>query len=347
MATEQYVDFSATTTVATGGYTAGSFVLNVASTGAPFPANPNFSVVILNASTGATEVLLRVTGVNSSSQWAVIAEGTDANASASDNVYAVLSASALNGIRADVNQFGTRANLPLTTGQVQGNTYKCTDSPYSFIFDGTKWQAFFMGYHVNEPLSSAFSWVNQGGAAIVTTLGGIQLTVPPNSGDSFREQVQSWTPGQQCVDIAFLPSFHYTSAFMQLLLRNSGSTNQAGWSIGSGTQPSFALGGSRFASPTSFNSNYTVTQAEFMGTGPLLWLRIYDDGTTNRTIYFSVDGNQFYQFFQESRTAYITPNQVGFAIDQSVNTSGTRSAMWVVHWNVYSGAPPTSGYTVT
>ena len=46
MATEQYVDLAAATTVASGGYTAGSGVLNVGSTAGSFPGAPNFSVVI-------------------------------------------------------------------------------------------------------------------------------------------------------------------------------------------------------------------------------------------------------------------------------------------------------------
>lgn len=85
------------TTVGGGGYTSGSGVLNVASTsGTTAP----FRVLITNASTGAYIALLKVTAVNSSTQYAVTTDpgGTDANASSGDNVYAVVTADALTAI---------------------------------------------------------------------------------------------------------------------------------------------------------------------------------------------------------------------------------------------------------
>src|SRR5579885_2537534 len=211
---ESYVDFSAATTVGTGGYTAGSGVLNVASTGSPFPSAATFSVVITDASTGATKVLLRVSAVNSGTQWAVAAEGTDANANHLDNVYAVLSASALDQIRADCNQFGTRATLPSTTGQKTGNRYKCTDSPYEFIYDGTAWRPFIFGYRVDEPLSSNFSWLNQGGASIITSKGGINLVAPPNSGDAIRAQQQSTISTPYTCDMAIMPAIRNANYYV-------------------------------------------------------------------------------------------------------------------------------------
>jgi hypothetical protein len=73
--------------VASGGYTAASGVLNVTSTAAPWPQVGNFSIVIYNKNTNALIVTLTVTAVNSTTQFAVTAEGTDASASAGDLVY--------------------------------------------------------------------------------------------------------------------------------------------------------------------------------------------------------------------------------------------------------------------
>jgi len=348
MAVEQYVDFSAATTIAVGGYTAGSGVLNVASTSSPFPASGNFSVVITDASTGATKVLLRVTAKNSSTQWAVTAEGTDANASASDNVYAVLSALSLDGIRADQNQFGTRANLPSTTGQKKGNRYKCTDSPYEFIFDGSAWQPFFMGVRVVEPVAANFSWNNQGGASIITSAGGILLACPPHSGDTIRSQLVSYGSAPFTVDMAFMPGLYGVINFASLLLSDGTKFATFVMAPVTSTGGAFQFQYDRWNTNSSYNSTPNLANGSnawpISATPPLIWLRLYDDGV-DRNIYYSVDGVNFVLLLQESNTAFLTPTKVGFGIDLATSISVT-STMWVVHWNLYSGAPPATGYSV-
>ena len=87
--TEQFAN-ACSTKVAAGGYTAGSGVLNVDSTAAPFPQIGDYRIGIYNQSTGALKVLLKVTAVNSASQFAVTAEGTDANAAEDDDVYGTI-----------------------------------------------------------------------------------------------------------------------------------------------------------------------------------------------------------------------------------------------------------------
>lgn len=86
-ATEQVANLTKTT-VAVGGYTAGSGVLNVGTTGSPFPSSGTFRVAILDPTEVTIKVTLKVTAINSSTQWAVTAEGTDANANAGDHVLA-------------------------------------------------------------------------------------------------------------------------------------------------------------------------------------------------------------------------------------------------------------------
>ena len=351
MATEQYVDLAAATTVASGGYTAGSGVLNVGSTAGSFPGAPNFSVVITDVSSGLSKVILRVTAINSSTQFAVTAEGTDANANSTDNVYAVLSATGITGIRKDINQFGTRANLPSTTGQVQGNRYKCNDSPYEFIFDGSAWRAFIFGYRVDEPTSGATSWLNQGGASITTTNGGVLLKAPPNSADSLRCRTLATISAPYTCDIAFMASIYNQSGTnMGLLLNNSGSGKLVTFGIQNVTTSSIQLTNARWASTTSFNAvenflNGSPTLNLLGSAGPLFWLRIYDDNT-NRNFYFSTDGIVFNAVFQESRTNYFTPDTIGFFVDMDNNTSSMWGSLWAVHFNLYSGAPPTTGYSV-
>lgn len=92
------------TTVAAGGYTAGSGVLNVASTSAgsgplPFPGAATFSVSISDPTTHVVKTLLRVTGINSSTQFATASvAGLDVSCVLGDIVEAVIDSVALTAI---------------------------------------------------------------------------------------------------------------------------------------------------------------------------------------------------------------------------------------------------------
>ncbi len=93
-AAEQLVDL-AYTTVAAGGYTGGSGLLNVASTSTgsgalPFPATGVFSVSISDPTTRIVKTLLEVTAINSGTQFATASiAGLDVNAVVGDLVEAV------------------------------------------------------------------------------------------------------------------------------------------------------------------------------------------------------------------------------------------------------------------
>lgn len=92
---EQLVDL-AWTTVAGGGYTAGSLVLNVPSTSIgsgplPFPLSGDFSLNICDPTTFVVKSLLKCTGINSATQFATTSvAGLDVNCSAGDLVQAVI-----------------------------------------------------------------------------------------------------------------------------------------------------------------------------------------------------------------------------------------------------------------
>lgn len=97
------------TTVAVGGYTAGSGVLNVASTTSPWPAisgSEQFHISVYRIESGIATVIVNftVTAINSSTQFAVVAEGPDANALESDTVVGVLSAAGMTQIKQDTFQ---------------------------------------------------------------------------------------------------------------------------------------------------------------------------------------------------------------------------------------------------
>lgn len=119
------------TTIAAGGYTAGSLQLNVGSTAAgsglsPFPGSGVFTVEISDPTTSAPKLLLKVTGINSSTQFAVVCVvGTDVNCSAGDVVVGVIDARALLAIIA--------AMLP-SPGPVLISRQIASGSPSSITF---------------------------------------------------------------------------------------------------------------------------------------------------------------------------------------------------------------------
>ena len=77
-------------TYVSGDYTAGSGILNVASTGAPWPQSATFHVGIFDQNSKQLKVILVVSAINSATQWAVSAEGSDANANDGDLVFGTM-----------------------------------------------------------------------------------------------------------------------------------------------------------------------------------------------------------------------------------------------------------------
>lgn len=325
---EQYADFSAATTVATGGYTAGAGALNVASTGAPFPSTGTFSVVILDGSTGATKVLLRVTAKNSTTQWAVTAEGTDANAVAGDNVYAVLSVSGLDQIRSDMSQRGAYGSLPASSKN--GNVYRSSDGPYVLRDNGATFDANHSPAVVIPGPVSNWTWVNQTSNAVTANAydasGVVAMNIPDCATLNWRLLTQT-PPGQPYSAIAWMKAamFWKNSQLMglyfydgtklmgiELLSQSNGATPAVPQqyirvekitNVGADSSTAMVLGESGGSQVTS----RTIAISANAG----VWFKIRRDSTS---LYFdwSLDGVKFYNLFSETTGTFITPTKVGF-----------------------------------
>ena len=138
------------TTIATGGYTAGSGVLNVVSTGAPWPQTGTFTVQLQNS----VLTLLRVTAVNSGTQWAVTVEANDMNSSVGTMVIGtVLSAAAMSLMQPQITL------LPLVA-----------------------------------PVLSTFTWDNQGSATATQFNNYITMNDPGSAVDNIRSLLIPVTP---------------------------------------------------------------------------------------------------------------------------------------------------------
>ncbi len=175
---EQLIDL-AWTTVAAGGYAAGSGVLNVPSTSVgsgalPFPITGVFSVSISDPTTRIVKTLLKVTAVNSPTQWAVVSiAGLDVNCVIGDLVEAVQDkrAQQARGVIGTVvfsASGGVIGNL--VVAGVIANVVRAATGAYNITFTATQ---------ANYTISVICNNNNAGDAFCF--LGGVDTT-PPGSG---------------------------------------------------------------------------------------------------------------------------------------------------------------------
>jgi hypothetical protein len=327
---ERYVNNYATT-VASGGYTSGSGFLNVGATsGISLAAGDTVHLCVYRLITGVFTVIvnLTATAVNSGTQFAATAEGADANALSGDIVICVMSAGAMNQIRADCNGYGTRANLPATTNQVAGNMYRCSNSPYEFYFNGSVWIPRINGIVVTEPISGtpAFSWANQGGASVSNTNGGEILTVPGSSSTNLRIRyiAAPATPYSIVACFTFgMNSTNYQNAGLCFYNTSSGKLVTFGPITGATT----GVAVQEFSAPTAFAA--TPLGGILLSPSGPIYLKVRDDGT-NFTFSYSTDGVNFVQAYQVSRTGYLTPQSVGYFGDMENTTFSTY--VWLLNW---------------
>jgi hypothetical protein len=142
-------------------------------------------------------------------------------------------------------------------------------------------------------------------------------------------------------------AYYIDIAFMGFMFANDGGVgccvvDNTGGSVGSASDkmvngkwgfestPANQLEVSHENSFTSWNSNHG--QTSLSQTGPLTWMRMYDDGTTNMTWYLSNDGYNWIQIYQESRTAWLTPKYTGLT---SSSYSGSPGSWFVVHYSLH------------
>ena len=333
---EQYVNLFSTT-VGGGGYTAGSGVLNVASTtGVTLNAGDTCRLLVYSVSGGVITpvVLLKATAVNSGTQFAVTAEGSDTSASSGNNVIMVLSAGAMNQIRADAFQADTRANLPSTTGQTTGNRFKCTDSPYDFRFNGSIWVPFLDGLQVTEPLSTGWTWLNQGTSTVSSTYGGVILDAAQNSPLEVRGRYQAQPSIPFRIYAAFKMSFfgtNYQAGGLFFLDTVSGKLKVFtinGQTIGSSAAP-FIINIAHMSGAANPGTNTNLLTRAIMPQGTI-WLSIEDDGT-NHNFYWSADGVNWILFYSETDTTYVTPTSVGFC-GYADSSNVSDALIWLLHW---------------
>lgn len=214
----------------------------------------------------------------------------------------------------------TFSNIGSATGS--GNAFLPSDGFNFYRADGTKWVPWGPLFPFTEPVNGDFSWVNQGGATVDATRGGIYLEAPAGT-SNWRMRVKSIPVAPYTVDIAFIAnarSLNYQLA--GLVLRESGSGKLVTFTM------EYCLSASgqfeicfsdihKYSNATTSAGGYSEVQ--YQGGWGLVFLRIVDDNT-NRKFYLSKDGAHFQLMFSVGRTDFITPDQIGFAVNETTNT---------------------------
>lgn len=251
MAVLQYIaDANFQTATLNTSYTSGGVSLVLTGGhGARFPSSGNFYVrvddEILKCTSRSTDTLT-VVGAQ---------DGTSAsNHSAGATVRWVLSASALDQMRADIVRIGTVANLPASGSRKQGDLYFTSDGVYQYVFDGSVWVPFYQNFKVTEPVSGDFSWVNQGGATISTAAGGALLEAPTSAGINLRMRVKSQPSTPYTITAIILPYMINSANFPRvgLVFRESGTSKIITWGFVGNGEPGI-LSNERWTNETTFS----------------------------------------------------------------------------------------------
>lgn len=225
----------------------------------------------------------------------------------------------------DSTYTGTEAATPAPSND--GDLYLPNNGFYLKRDTGAVWQPWGPLFPMTPPISGDFSWVNQGGASIDTTYGGIYLLAPGAAGNNIRARVKA-TPGTPfTVTICCIPQMKLSSTnCCGLVIQESGTGKlitfaRYGDSVGGGLLHIF-----NWSSPTAYAGSYFNA-----GRSPVspLFLRYTDDGA-NRLYSWSADGQHFEQVFTHVNNTYLVADRIGFFADAEDVTFPT--AITLLSW---------------
>jgi hypothetical protein len=303
---ERYANNCATL-VSASGYTAGSGVLNVVSTGVPWPQTGTFHVGLFDQTSKLLKVLLVVTAVNSSTQWAVTAEGPDANANAGDLVLGTM-------ITAGVMSALVSAGYPNLI-DLPPSTPDPMDDEFNSSSLDPKWTV----------------WNQQSGQTIIVANGFLTMYTPPSIQGRVFAVTQPAPSGTWKVRTKmFFDCATWNYFAINLMARRTAvnKSSHVGFIYHSsyGAPSAWAIHLSGTSQDDGEVDLYNLYNGYF-------YLELENDGT-NLTWRVSLTGAAFSRLYQESLASYLggAPDQVGLNLhpygDGNANWGGTASFDW-------------------
>jgi hypothetical protein len=215
--------------------------------------------------------------------------------------------------------YASHPSTPLT-----GDLFLPTDGFSVERYSGSAWVPWGPLFPFTPLAPGDFTAVNQGGASLTATKNGAYLDAPATTPQSLRIWKRSapGTPYTRTVALLPLmtPTATYGSGAVGMCFRDSAGGGLVTFNI----QPQAVSGDPiiqvmSWSSPTaSAGTYYNKTWRQSFP----LFLRIGDDGTTNRTFAISFDGQNFVTVESHSRTNAITADEVGIFAQAPDNTYG-------------------------
>jgi len=197
-------------------------------------------------------------------------------------------------------------------------------------YSGSLWVPWGPVYPMTQPISGDFAWVNQGGASVTTTYGGIFLNAPAGAGNNLRIRKKAAPSTPYVIIIAFIPLFPEKTANSDcgFCWRQSsdGKLITLGYTIGGSDT---VITSADWTNPTTYNAGNFDRLRGYAIQDSLWWLWAEDNGT-NRITKFSKDGQNWYQTSSESRTTFLTADEVGFYCN--ANNATYPSGMTLLSW---------------
>jgi hypothetical protein len=206
-----------------------------------------------------------------------------------------------------------------------GDLYLPNDGATIERYSGSAWVPWGPLWPFTSLAGPSWSWVNQGSATL-TDLGSAHVlyTAGTTGSPSLRMRVKT------------VPSAPYT-ATLACIFNVASSNTQCGLCLYDGTKvltlgfyangSSPAVYAGKYTTTTAFSAWYTggalATLDAYFFSGPCLWLRLRDDGTT-RYYDISNDGITFRNLASISRTDFATPTHVGFFVDSNSNAAAVE-----------------------
>jgi len=281
--------------------------------GSVFPSSGNFRISV------GSEIMIATARSGNTLTVSRAQESTTAGSHANNaNVRHLLTKGGLDGYRGDFIIIDTFANRP-SAGR-PGTIFLASDNNYLEYDDGSNWQTYGPIFRFKQPNQGDFTWVNQGTAILLTDNGVLTIKTPNTSGVNLRI-LKKAVPTKPYTITGF---FNYASignatCTCGLCWRESstGKLVTAGFARASLT---CAVEVGRFTNETTSTTLYK--SQDIFGipcTVGGMWVRLYED-LTNRKVYLSADGYNWYEFHSISRTDHLTADEVGICA-QYINTT--------------------------
>ncbi len=212
-----------------------------------------------------------------------------------------------------------------------GDLWFPSNSFYVYRYSGSAWVPWGPLFPMTAPVSGDFSWVNQGGASVDVTNGGIYLSIPASASQSVRARTQAAPVTSYVVTAAFIANSRNVAAggyqYCGIGFRDSVGGKMRTLQVEKNTTD-VRVTVTSYASPTTNDGN---EYNEYFTMSHVVFFRIADDLSTTRTYSISFDGIHFLPIYTDTRTTYLTANEVFFFANETANKGhGMTLRSWKV-----------------